>query len=250
MWYTSTRMPFRVVVSTCDREPSYIDETLESLFIDPEAATCKVMLAVDGANDDYLQRWKDHPCVSILTLTQEQSAERETKNVTTRIFLNTARALAAAEVAEPLLYCQDDIEFCASWVSKLQECVHQAPHHMAGMRRPGDRYVLCLYAAYDIRGPIVSDYPVMKFYGNQCLYFPVGILAEFRATMQTVIESGSFVPDDMLLKDWCLKSQVPTRSETSVDILVAIPNLVQHVGEETTLGPLAYYHTSPTFVAG
>jgi hypothetical protein len=138
------------------------------------------------------------------------------------------------------LYLQDDVVFVEDWYSKFVEA-RKAVRKKTGNK---ERYVLSFYAAYRFSSSPITSYDAHGFYGNQALYFPKITLETLGASMRSSWDSsrgrfgpGCPEPDDIYLKHWCQATKTP--------IWCVVPNLVQHIGEQSLID--SKFHTSPTF---
>jgi hypothetical protein len=226
----------RVAISTTDRDPGYVHETLTSMFDNACDVPLDVRCFVSGADASYLSRWGDR--ITVCTTSAKEAKEMARHGKKRRIFHNAMRCLLDAAPSEALAYFQDDVEFCPDWTLKLARMREIAPGYLVKhMRQAPDRYVLALYAAYRFKAKPVSNYPTQKFYGSQGLFFPEGMVGEIATAMSRAFNQGRCPPDDIWLKEWCLSTDTP--------ILCGVPNLVQHIGSGSTID--SRFHTSPTF---
>lgn len=232
----------QVVISTIDREPAFVHNLLETLLADDQGAGLRIRCVVCGPDDGYLKRWREH----VNTETLDERGMRQLLRIRPkrRFVFNAIRCLLGADHSDSLLCCQDDIVFCPEWRRKLTKMVDTAPLYLSksqprcrGPGRSGSRYVLSLYAAYLFKARPVCSYPTQKFYGTQCVYFPQEVLRDVATAMDRAFDGGRCPPDDIWLKEWCMRQDMP--------ILCGIPNLVQHIGKDSTIG--SSFHESPTF---
>jgi hypothetical protein len=189
-----------------------------------------------------LERWSEH--VDTETLDKRGLRKLTHLKPKRRIFFNAIRCLRDADHDDSLLLCQDDVVFCSRWRDKLAKMVAAAPVYLGKSQprhrelgRNGSRYILSLYASYVFKTRPVCGYPIQKFYGTQCMYFPQGVLKDVAMAMDRAFDGGRCPPDDIWLKEWCTRQDMP--------ILCGIPNLVQHIGKGSTIG--SPFHESPTF---
>jgi hypothetical protein len=232
----------QVAISTTDREPAFVHDLLKTLLKGGQADDLRIRCVVCGPDDTYLDRWSKH--VDTETLDKRGLRKINHLKPKRRIFFNAIRCLSGADHADSLLICQDDVVFCSDWRSKLAKMVATAPEYLGKSQprhrelgRNSSRYILSLYAAYPFKTRPVCGYPIQKFYGTQCMYFPQEVLGEVAKAMDRAFDSGRCPPDDIWLKEWCTRQDLP--------ILCGIPNLVQHIGRGSTIG--SPFHESPTF---
>jgi hypothetical protein len=232
----------QVAISTTDRQPPFVHDLLQTLFAKGQGKDLRIRCVVCGPDDGYLQDWSGR----IETETLDSRGVRRIAHLKPkrRIFFNAIRCLKGADYADSLLLCQDDIVFCKDWRAKLSKMIDRAPVHLAKSQprhsklgRCGDRYLLSLYAAYPFKARPVCGYPIQKFYGTQCMFFPQQVLQDVAEAMDGAFDEGRCPPDDIWLKEWCMRQDLP--------ILCGIPNLVQHVGVGSTIG--SGFHQSPTY---
>ena len=232
----------QVAISTTDREPAFVHDLLTTLLAHGQGEGLRIRCVVCGPDDAYLDRWGDQ----VNTETLDKRGMRRLSHVRPkrRIFFNAVRCLVGADPDDSLLLCQDDVVFCADWREKLDKMVAVAPKylgktqpHHRELGRSEARYILSLYAAYPFKTRPVCGYPIQKFYGTQCMYFPQETLRDVAKAMDDAFEGGRCPPDDIWLKEWCTRQDMP--------ILCGIPNLVQHIGKGSTIG--SPFHQSPTY---
>jgi len=234
----------QVAISTTDREPAFIHKLLDTMLADGQGDDLRIRCVVCGMHDGYLERWRKH--VETETLGVREMRKIAQLKLKRRIFFNAVRCLRDADHSDSLLVCQDDIVFCAGWREKLAKMVKIAPAYLSKSQprhrelgRDEKRYLLALYASYPFKTRPVCGYPIQKFYGTQCMYFPQEVLAAIAAAMGDAFDDGRCPPDDIWLKEWCTRQDMP--------ILCGIPNLVQHIGKGSTIG--SPFHESPTYEA-
>lgn len=218
-----------VAISTCDRVPQYIHDTLLSMFeADSLCSASPVRLVVCGPDAGYLGDVSRSTTVRVDVLSAADWADMKARDAKRRVAHNFMRVLAGADARRPLIALQDDICFADGWLVKTHDIVSEitAAH--------GDDFILALYASYRFKGKPYYPYNAHLFYGNQALYLTpkarTGLLAFFRAATK-------LVPDDMMVKDYVLHSKTK--------LFVANPSLVQHVGECSAIEER--FHRSPSF---
>lgn len=213
-----------IAISTCDRFPQYIHDTLDSMAQATASRCGSVRLCVCGTDQDYLgQAADDVDVVDTISadVWQRDFAAADTKR---RITKNFMRVL---EGDGPLIALQDDLEFAPRWLERAAEIAQTLQtRHRA--------FVLSLYAPYCFRRQPVDSYPPERFYGNQALLLSAGTRRDLLSFMRLQPELG---PDDMMVKAYLSQREVP--------LFVANPSLVQHTGIFSAVEQR--FHTSPTF---
>lgn len=212
-----------IAVSTCDRSPQYVHQTLENMVSsDRSALHVRKRLVVSGASAAYLERWS---MLEIETWTPDEAAAAPAtpQHRTGQNFMRQLRGEDA-----PLVALQDDLAFSSRWLEKALETA-------TAIEKKHPRFVLALYAPYKLRGlnGSAAPYSPFRFYGNQALLMP----AVTRRELLAFCEQTSLGPDDMMVKAFL--------SQDHTKLFARNPNVVQHVGETSAVEQR--FHRSPTF---
>lgn len=214
-----------IAMSTCDRDPQYVHETLTSMFeMDAGARERSVRLVVCGEDDGYLGRWKGLPNIATRVVRPPEIGTL-TQPPIQRTTFNFMRVL---EGDGDLIALQDDLSFAPGWLEAAERLCRQV------RERHGDLFIVALYAAYRMKGRPLAPYNPFRFYGNQALCFSAAARAELQERMQ---KTDKIEPDDMMVKNYAIYS--------SCRVFMANPNLVQHIGKTSAINQR--FHKSPTF---
>ena len=232
-----------VAIMTSPRQPSYLGQTLRSLFASDGAAQLHVRLVVDGANPAYVGNWKNHARVKVETLTVQRSAQLRKLPIARRIGETCFRCLKGAP-AGPLVLLQDDVELAPHWLKATLDGAQEAELRLANRSRDGvplpAEYVLALYTTKAL-GPNerpLALYKPAEFYGSQGLLFPAQVMVKLVPFFEAQRHHG--LMDDMLLKQFFM--------EHGIHLHAINPNVVQHIGTSCT--HQGHFHQSPTYGKG
>lgn len=227
-----------LAISTCDRSPSYLDQTLTSLFeADPLAAACEVRLVVSGPDPAYIDGWLDRDNIRAQPVPPNRWKDVRERDGKRRVSLNFLRVLLGDGVIDrgdgPIVALQDDLAFASRWLARTQAIAAAIAEHEP-------EFVLALYASYRFYATRsgYAHYPPQRFYGNQALYLTGGVRTSLTRAFVRAEAAGRLGPDDMMLKEWLL--------ETGTPLYAAMPNLCQHIGEKSAIASQGF-HQSPTF---
>jgi hypothetical protein len=126
----------QVAISTTDREPAFVHDLLKTLLAGGQADGLRIRCVVCGPEGGYLDRWGDHVVTEVL----DKRGLRKLNHLKPkrRIFFNAIRCLLGADFDDSLLFCQDDVVFCAEWRDKLAKMVATAPEYL-GKSQPRHR---------------------------------------------------------------------------------------------------------------
>lgn len=222
-----------IAISTAFRQPLYVHQTLESMYQDERAQLSPLRLVVSGTDATYLGSWLSRGRAETY---DAQTWRERIRGVPPegRCLLNFERVLGGGD--EALLALEDDVVFTSDWIAKLQEALQKVDRRR-GSERKREAFVLALYAARPFKQKPVDKYNPLHFYGNQALYFSPDARVRLRRFIAQELRAGRPQPADMLVKAGA--------REKLYDLLVANPNLCQHVGKASSLG--LRQHKSPTF---
>lgn len=226
-----------VVMTTLDRAPrrNYLGETLENLVRGGvwKSPRLKSFWLVDSGSKDvggyiydqgapdvdgniYLDTW--------WSSTVEPRLARE----------NVARALLlGADTDAPwILFCEDDIDVCADFLDSVGAWLDDHAHP--------DCHVYAFGAAYDhictmyYCGESSWAYPIDAFYGTQCFALRNADARNLAAWLDThPLVNGVDAPGayDISMHEWA-KTNWPTVDNFGA----SVPNFVQHMGDESSIG--------------
>jgi len=234
-WYRKPSMNFTVAVTTAPREVTYLESTLDDIARGTSVVALphpvRVCVSADAAGVAALKRDRTGPPSVLFEAAAPESWELvRGAGPHRRCCANTWQALAGAPPGCDVLLLQDDIELADAWPLHLRYRLRLARQHY------GDRFILALYASYGFGGEHLAVYPTESFYGNQAVYFPAAVAAEYaRCLWEHVLDYR--LADDMVLKEYARHSRMP--------LLVSLPNLAQHLGRLST--GLGQFHVSSTY---
>jgi hypothetical protein len=229
-----------LAIMTVQREPTYLYQTLASLFAcDPLVHRLRrIAIVADGEDFGYLDPLRHHARVHLVPMPPDRWAEVKDFGIHRRACHNFVRCLeSCTEDSDGILVCEDDVVFRDGFLGKLLQSLHELT------RRDLREFILAAYAAYDHeadrslrRGRYYSSYPAHTFYGTQCVFFPrseaLHVAEEVRR--RSVKQAGK--PYDLVIHDYAVRRQHLYATRFS---------LAQHVGRRTS--GLGHFHQSPTF---
>ena len=234
----------RIAFMTCPRKPSYIHQTLGSLFdMEPgiKELSC-VDLLIDTADKTFLEEYRDVKLFNLHYLTPEQFKVEKTRTLYVRCCYTCWRCLNLDITGyKGLLVCEDDVIFRQDFLSCLLQTVEEIEKDKLY------EYMLSLHSKYNLveskarhRGKYFLSYPAFKFYGMHGIYYPSQTLARVRDFMFKHGVKKPSKPADLLIGE--LGEQMQTFFNVAWD-------LVEHVGRVSTglSGKSACNAHSPTF---
>lgn len=231
---TDDRMP--IIIASSDRQPQYIEQTLESMYErDPVATQHFVRIIVCGPCDDYL-----HPCLERLhvargvrpwtdTLAADEWERIERLPGKHRTADNLFRGLCREGSG---LFLQDDLEFSERWLVRTAALIE-----ILRARHGAAPFMLSLYSPYAHSERPIASYPATCFYGTQALYMNDAAASGLHGVMLAELRRNSYRADDIMVKEYLLRTAVP--------LYAANPSLVQHIGLVSAIEQR--YHESPSF---
>jgi hypothetical protein len=220
-------------MSTVERTPNYLHETLGSMYAsDLSAEVTPTRLVVCGTDGSYAEtRWQPATLPTIETVSAETwAASYEERSRKHRTVLNFLRILQGADPECALVGLQDDLRFAKGWLTRTLDIARS-------IEKKHERYVLSLYASYKFKGKPYYGYNAVKFYGNQALYLPKTVHPLLRERIEHNLDAGIWEPDDMAVKSFLMATKIP--------LFCCNPNLVQHIGEQSAIEQR--FHASPSF---
>lgn len=194
------------------------------------------------------------------------SASENTKDVTPadRDYLpceNAGRALVGgADIAallgcEWVLFCEDDLDFCAEFSSSVAVWLddHASDDYRVypfGCAYPNVELLARPGASMIVNGSIIDNptywrYPCTKFYGTQCFAIrrdDARSLGEYLLTnpdVRGVKAPGAY---DLMIHDWMAR-EYPNEHF----FLASVPSFVQHIGRQSVCTGLEVTHTFPSW---
>lgn len=241
-----TARDVELVVMTVARQPSYLPQTLASLFLsDPLVRELpRIHLVVGSPDAGYLDDLAHHERLTVHRMGEEEWERIRGWGIHRRLAYNYWRCLSlpCAHLAGTCV-CEDDVVFRDGFVVKLLQAV-------AEMRRDGlTKYVLAAYSYYDYaadpsrrRGTYYCSYNAWHHFGNCCLFFSSAAQREAAdEVLRRSVESPE-LPADLAIGRW--GEELWRRGAGGMYQTVC--SLAQHVGR-TSGGTSGRYYRSPTF---
>jgi hypothetical protein len=226
----------KMVMSTCNRQPSYVQASLASLYeADPSAPP--IELSVSGLDATFLGPWLSDGRVARIDLFTPDQADMLGR---LRPKARAAYALRVAleRVEGPVLTLEDDIVFAPDWYRTLCATLER----MLGQDQLTESWVmLALYSPHVHHEKPYERYPKRGFYGSQGLL----IGADVRRGIVAALAGEDRLGDqrtrggDMIIQEYI----GPT---VEVGLYAMNPSVIQHVGRASAIGS-QWHHESPTF---
>jgi hypothetical protein len=204
-----------VTIVTCDRNPSYLHNTVESIPIE--------------YNIQYITQGN-------VEIPRAGQIVRTTKPYIKQIKRSKDAqynyAIALANTIDGLII-EDDVIFCKDFDFHLKQALAALPT---------ERYALALYACYDWSetsdfGGVLVNYPIDDFYGTQGMIYDIETAREFA---QYISENIGQEPYDHALRTF-IKS-----ANTSIGLYATKHSLIQHIGMIST--GLGYGHQCNNYI--
>ena len=234
----------RIAIMTCPRKPSYIHQTLGSLF-DMEPGIKEISgvdIMIDTSDQTFLEEYKDIKLFNLHYLTPEEFKVEKARSLYVRCCYNCWRCLDLDITGyKGLLVCEDDITFRQDFLSCMIQAIEEIENK--GLYP----YMLSLHSKYNLvqdksrrRGKYFLSYPAFKFYGMHGIYYPSQTLAKARDFMWEHGVKKPSKPADLLIGE--LGEQMQTFFNVAWD-------LIEHVGRVSTglSGHAACHAHSSTF---
>lgn len=251
-----------MVMITVDRSSSgrenYLDETFENLSRSNARFRHEQIFLSRVADEHWREIWeRDGYDYETLTYYREVSE-------VTRDYLpceNAGRALVgAAEIAlllgvDWVLFCEDDLDFCAEFSSSVAIWLDEHASddyriYSFGCAYPNVELLARPGASIIINGDLISNptywrYPCTKFYGTQCFAIrrdDARSLGEYLLANPEVRGVKSPGAYDLMIHDWMAR-EYPDQHF----FLASVPSFVQHIGRQSVCTGLEVTHTFPSW---
>jgi hypothetical protein len=191
-----------ITILTCDRQPSYLADTVATI---PE----------DYAIQYVAQGQIVQPRAGDLVPVDKKYKQDETRHRDSQY--NYARALLTTKDG---LIIEDDVKLSRYFDKALDEVIRNIPT---------PRYAVALYSCYnwtqDNFNEVIAKYPIDMFYGTQAMLYDIETAREFGAYL---LENIGKEPYDLALKTF-IKTVNP-----EVILYASKLSLVQHMGDVST----------------
>ena len=191
-----------ITILTCDRQPSYLADTVATI---PE----------DYAIQYVAQGQIVQPRAGDLVPVDKKYKQDETRHRDSQY--NYARALFTTKEG---LIIEDDVKLSRYFDKALDEVIRNIPT---------PRYAVALYSCYnwtqDNFNEVIAKYPIDMFYGTQAMLYDIETAREFGAYL---LENIGKEPYDLALKTF-IKTVNP-----EVILYASKLSLVQHMGDVST----------------
>jgi hypothetical protein len=220
----------KIHILTINRAPAgrnYFDATEQSLLDNVSGGSAATVFL---GNQD-----RDHLSKSVLLDVEcPSTADVEAMDgwpVRHKSTFNYIRALQR-NLGHDLLLVEDDILFTRNLNEKLAACIKAIPV---------SKFILSLYAPFQLSQLPIEQVDPNRWYGTAGMYFPAGIRMRLADFMLTELRAKS----SRLVQDLCIQRFCEA---TGTPLFVCNPNLVQHVGRDSSgTTPPESFHQSPTF---
>jgi len=225
-----------IAIVACHRPEPNAHATLASMLLaDPVAGHCPISVFLDSSDPKSFKVYR-HLDPKPRFFMQSERADIDLGPPSgKRAHANYVRALYEAEPTEDgLIVVEDDVMFASLWLFKLSAAFERARSQC------GEKdFLLSGYSHIafedDAGAHGVIEYPEKAFWGTCCLWWPKK-RARWAAREMDTPKALAY---DEFLGMLC--------AYHDIKIMVAVPNVVQHVGDVSVLHPTQRQRTSPTF---
>ena len=218
-----------IVMITCAREPAYLDLSLQALFgTEPGIENVHVLVhEVEGTEVRVSDTFQGR--LTMRHLTTEEHDAKMALGKRTRVC--HAMRLALEMVDGECVFLEDDLTFVMSWLTSLQLELDRMPPE----ERDRVFVSLCSPLKHQREGfvrwnPGNYQGTVALFLGKETRLLAIEALKQAEKTRWPAPGIGS----DVALRDFLLKN-----SNLKIQLLVRFPNLAKHMGEVSSIEPVA-----------
>lgn len=211
-----------IVMITCNREPAYVDATLESLLSSDESIE-KVHVLVHEVDVACLAQWLNHPKVDWRKLLPEEHDAKMMLPRRTRVC--HAMRLALEDIGDgECIFLEDDAVFSPNW---LQTFLREL--EASTLKREDAMIVLRSHLRFQKDGFVrwnPSSYygTVAVYFGSMAHAYAIKALGEGERSKHASPGIGS----DVALKNMLLKTP-------QVQLYARFPNLIEHTGKVSSI---------------
>lgn len=203
---------------SCDRTPRYIEKSLESA---KQEGLC-VSVYHDGSSP---------PIGDWFSVIASQKPESMPKGLRAS---SSYCDIVGESFDEDVLICEDDVILSKDLVRKINSRL---------ARIPSKSFILSLYSTDKLHDQYAEHINPKHWHGSQGVYIPASQRKPLHAHFKRALEFGFGIDYamDVAISNYCYSK--------CVDLFVANPNLVQHVGEVSSISRLdtGKQHSSPSF---
>lgn len=222
----------KIVIVTSQRDPSYLDATLESLFASDDSIA-KVYVLVHELSLDCLGKWREDARVLPRRLSESEHAEKMRLGKRTRVCHAERLALEAVGDDEAIV-CEDDCTFQLDWFKRFvaELDAYQFGTGPFATTRAHAMISVCHHLKEDHLG--ILPWNPKSYWGTVAMFY--GKIARLRAveafvTFEAGRHPGHGQGSDVALQRMLLQSNY-------VRLYARHPSLVTHVGEVSSIGSL------------
>jgi hypothetical protein len=223
----------QIVMTTCAREPAYVDDTLDALFAS-DATIEKVHVLVHEREVECIARWLNHPKISWRKLSQEEHNAKMLLGRRVKVAHATRLALAIDSCECILL--QDDAIFAPNWLHTFEQQLKDF-----GPTRAWSMIALSSHLRSTEKG--IIPWRPQTYWGLVAMYF--GSVARKNAVASLAAWERQEQPAPGMGADVCLKHMLEASSD--VKLFARYPSLVQHAGVVSSIGSGARRREAPSF---
>ena len=232
----------QIFMTTCDREPAYVHNALQSMLRDETVK--QVHVVVCGASGiGFMDRWGSDPRVVVHEASEAEKAWARDANVERRILKTFLRALELSESGRTVIFTEDDTAFARDWLKKTENFLELTKKY--NLRSEfGGKYILaicslyCLKSSRDCGMHSLAPYHPADFHCTAGFVLDGSLALELVAFAKEKISRGDWLASDMMIKRFAW--------DGNCELLASNPSLVDHVGDQSTQG-FFDIRRSPTF---
>lgn len=215
----------KIVLTTHNRNPSYIDDTLNSMFRNDDMVGAEIHVLVHETTPECLGPWVDSSRITVHTLTPEQLKEKS--KLARRAKSAHAKRIALELANDEMLYLEDDVIFAPLWWTRFQAALKAM-----GPNRQWAMIALCYHLASSELGLVPWD--PNTYYGLVAMFFGSVIRKEAVKALGPRDKAWDIdnpgVGGDVRLQDMLKKRRGDLR------LYALRPQLCYHTGEVSSIG--------------
>jgi len=216
----------KVILTTHDRKPAYVHDTLESMFRNDDMKGADIHVLVHSQDSSFLGAWEQSTRITVHTLTDEQLKEKN--GLARRAKCAHVKRLALEMADDEVLLLEDDCVFAPFWWTKFQAALEAY-----GPNRQWAMIALCYHLASNQVGLVPWD--PSTYYGMVSLYLGSVIRKEAIKALgprdnPDWDKNNPGVGGDVRLQQMLMKRRKDFK------LFALRPQLVYHTGEVSSIG--------------
>jgi hypothetical protein len=228
-------MSLRIVMTTCNRNPSYVRSTLDSMYAaDPSIQGIKLL--VHEPNADFLaEKLAQFPRVVPTTLTEAEAADKA--KLARRVKVAHATRLALELCEDECILLQDDATFQINWYRHFSKELDDF-----GPNRQWSMIALFHPLRHQLK-PGILPWDPRGYYGLVAMYF--GSVARTKAIEALRAWEARGMQSPGMGADVCLKDML--EHDSDLRLFARFPALVDHTGLISSIASNPRERNAPTY---